>query len=231
MADAVPARKNVGGAAEIERSERLVASACSSDYPAAFDWQATYRLKWGATWIADYARWSSCDYNDYGEEFANMVAKRDLFGNARKGSWRDVTMGYHSLAQKLLSATQKYCSHQRKRTDKSWGDARLSTQKGNRFRSHPRNRPKLFAIVSSNTARAIALLDYVAVRSDNAHGRCTDSARDRRLSQLHEDVVRNTRDALWLAGACAAPNQDQDCPTPLGAVRGRSPPELCLRRY
>jgi hypothetical protein len=53
-----------------------------------------------------------------------------------------------------------------------------------------------------NSPRTIAYLHYVAIMSDNVHGRCLDSAG--RMSEYFdcgEDVVRDTRSALVACGA------------------------------
>ena len=137
------------------------------------------------------------DYSDFGDEFADLLAMEI----ADAASTRIATPVREVAPPSLTNAIERYLdniaiSHER-------APAEVGAMQ-EYARKSAINSALVLAIAKTvrHCARNTARPQYVAIRSDNKHGRCVDSA-DRIADYLScgEDVVRHTRTALVACGA------------------------------
>jgi hypothetical protein len=149
------------------------------------------------------------DYSDFGDEFADLLAMEiaDAALTRTAPPVRDVA------PPSLTEAIERYVDNiaiSHERAPEEVGAMQEYERKSAINSALVLSIAKTIRHCSRNTARAPALLQYVAIRSDNKHGRCTDSAgRIADYLDCGEDVVRATRAALV---ACGALRRDEPKP-------------------
>ena len=160
------------------------------------------------------------DYSDFGDEFASLIAQ--------ELSERSLREGVRTKADALIDAIQRY-------VEAVGADPEKSPDEVGSVDGYERP-ATINAALALGIAKALRkcrrrsintgpYLVYVAIRSDNKHGRCTDSAQ--RIAEYlgcSEDVVRDVRDDLISVGALRA-DKRPGLPT---AVWLPYPPEVVL---
>lgn len=137
------------------------------------------------------------DYSDFGDEFAVLMAQ-ELSESARRGRMP-------VRADTLLDAINRFVDSKAIELEKSPDDVGAIQDYQRRATVHAALALAIAKALRKCRRRSIntgPFLVYVAIRSDNDHGRCTDSAqRIGDYLRCAEDVVRDIRDDLVLAGA------------------------------